>query len=312
MVATWSTDAVRGKEAFSYWRYVVREAVLNVGTEARSDAFSARISWRKVGDLRLSNFESSPHVLVRTQQHLSGAEADNYLISLQREGESHISQGGEDFVLSPGEIAIVNGHQPFLTRFPTPVSRIIAVVPRAALERRAPWISKSPVRKIDAKSPFVALIRSHLVQLTDFEANLNDAEATLLTENLCNLVALASAREVPTDQWAPTLQIEALLTFCRQNLTDCDLSPQTIAAHFGISVRTVHQRFSSFGTTFGRWLLDNRLVACRQTLLDPAQSKLKISEIAYCWGFNDLSHFNRLYRSKFGETPGDTRLASRC
>jgi AraC family transcriptional activator of tynA and feaB len=34
---------------------------------------------------------------------------------------------------------------------------------------------------------------------------------------------------------------------------------------------------------------------------------LNISEIAYAWGFNDLSHFNRAFRARFGMTPREWR-----
>jgi AraC-like DNA-binding protein len=32
-----------------------------------------------------------------------------------------------------------------------------------------------------------------------------------------------------------------------------------------------------------------------------------ISMIAFAAGFSDLSHFNRTYRRRFGETPSETR-----
>lgn len=311
MAATWSTDTVRGKETFSYWRYVVREAVLNVAPETDSGDFKACISWRKLGKLKFSNFVSSPHILFRKREHLAEAENDNYLISLQREGRSLISQGGDDFSLEPGEIAIVDGQQPFRTTFPEKVSRAIAVIPRRALENRAPWIQRSPIRKISADSSFIGLIQNHLLRLTDFRDDFSEAEAMLLTENLCNLIALASARAIPTDRWKPTLQIEAILAFCRNNLSNPELSIQSVASRFKISVRTVHQRFSEHGTSFGRWIVNNRLDACQQALQDPSRRALTITEIAYSLGFNDLSHFNRLYRARFGETPGASRAATR-
>ena len=36
-------------------------------------------------------------------------------------------------------------------------------------------------------------------------------------------------------------------------------------------------------------------------------ARSKISEIAYRWGFNDLSHFNKAFRERFGRTPGEWR-----
>jgi AraC-like DNA-binding protein len=85
------------------------------------------------------------------------------------------------------------------------------------------------------------------------------------------------------------------------------LSPQAVAAHFGISVRTLHLRFEALGQSFGRWVLGSRLDGCCRSLGDPGQRNASISDIAYRWGFNDLSHFNKRFRSRFGMSPREWR-----
>jgi AraC-like DNA-binding protein len=72
-------------------------------------------------------------------------------------------------------------------------------------------------------------------------------------------------------------------------------------------VRTLHARFRQIGQTFGRWLLEQRLQGCRAALRDPRQRARQISQIAYAWGFNDLSYFNRAFRRRFEITPRDWR-----
>jgi AraC family transcriptional activator of tynA and feaB len=72
-------------------------------------------------------------------------------------------------------------------------------------------------------------------------------------------------------------------------------------------VRTVHNRFEEIGLSFGRWLLDARLEACHHTLAGTGARHVAISAIAFGWGFNDLSHFNRAFKAKFGATPGRVR-----
>lgn len=302
-MATWSTDTVKPSEGFAFWHDVVCQAVLNVATEARPDSFRARMSGHSFGPLRFASFESTGHEIVRSPAHVARAPADNYLISLQRAGRSLIEQGDSRFVLEPGEIAILDGQIPFRVGFPGPVSRAIAVVPRRILDARAPWLRRANLRKIDARSPFADLTRRHLLQLADSQ-RLEASEANLLTDNLCNLLALASSREAPS---APELQLEAMLAFCRRQLADPDLSPAAIAAQFGVSVRTVHARFEKSGRSFRRWALENRLEACGKALRDPAQRGSSISEIAYRWGFNDLSHFTKSFRAQFGLSPREWR-----
>jgi hypothetical protein len=52
-VDIWSTDATRARERFSYWRDAVCHAVFNISIEAPPERFSAHITARSAGPLRL-------------------------------------------------------------------------------------------------------------------------------------------------------------------------------------------------------------------------------------------------------------------
>jgi len=45
-------------------------------------------------------------------------------------------------------------------------------------------------------------------------------------------------------------------------------------------------------------------------LTDPSHLHLAIIDIAFAVGFSDVSHFNRTFRRRFGETPSGIRAAS--
>jgi AraC-like DNA-binding protein len=309
-VRTWSTDIVKASEGFAFWHEAVCQAVLAVSTEAPSERFQARISGQTFGALRFAFFTSTRHEIIRSRTHIARSSEDNYLVSLQQSGQSQISQDDEAFPLDPGEIALLDGQRPFRVAFPAEVQRVLAVVPRKILDARAPWLRKTPARKVAASSPYADLTRRHLIQLAARDRGLGESEASLLTDNLCNLLALATAPDPAIERPQPQVQLETLLAFCRRNLCDAELSPQKVATHCRISVRTVHLRFERIGQTFSRWLLENRLEACQKALRDPHQIILSISEIAYRWGFNDLSHFNKTFRSRYGSTPREWRVSA--
>jgi AraC-like DNA-binding protein len=132
-------------------------------------------------------------------------------------------------------------------------------------------------------------------------------DAAIRDDDLFNVLRLSLAHGIPAAALRPDVRLTALLGYCRDNLTNPELSPQMVAAHFGISVRTLHLRFAQIGQSFGRWLLGHRLEACRAALRDPAQQGASIAEIAYRCGFNDLSHFCKVFRTRFGETPRTCR-----
>jgi AraC-like DNA-binding protein len=178
------------------------------------------------------------------------------------------------------------------------------------VERRAPWLRHCRPRRLAANSKFIDLTWHHMLELSNDHLTLNESATRLLADNLCNLVALASAADIGPNRLQPELQTEALLAFCRQNLHDAELSPQRVADSLGISVRTLHSRFKAIDQTFGRWLLDNRLEACRTALRDENQQPFKISDVAYRWGFSDLSYFNKMFRARFDMTPREWRNAN--
>ena len=301
-----STDKTPERERFAHWRECVR-ALFNVSAEAPSDrGFSGRAVIRSAGPFRFLVSESTGFQAAWSRRDLANAYSDHFSIYLQLSGRTISARGEETISLEAGDIGFSNGRQRSLRAW-MGGRYAIAMVPRVMIERRAPWIGNRPHLKLGSHARFSGNLRLHMMELTSDDLRLNESETGLLADSLCNLVALAAAEGIPSQRLQPELQLEALLAFCRQNLHDPDLTPQRAADYLGISVRTLHARFRQIGQTFGRWLLDNRLDSCSIALRDPNQRALNISEIAYRWGFNDLSYFNKAFRAQFAMTPGEWR-----
>ena len=82
-----------------------------------------------------------------------------------------------------------------------------------------------------------------------------------------------------------------------------------VAQACGISVRYLHQVFSTSGTSVSQWVRELRLIACEQQLRE-ARRKESIAEIAYQWGFGDQAQFSRHFRAYFGCTAKQLRTRS--
>lgn len=52
-----------------------------------------------------------------------------------------------------------------------------------------------------------------------------------------------------------------------------------------------------------RHVWQHRLEKCCSDMLEPLHKGKRISEIALRWDFNDLSHFSREFRQRFGCAP---------
>lgn len=309
IVRSWSTDATKGRERFAYWREAVCQAVLNVDTvEPPEEGFFGDIAAVSVGEGRFVRFSSAPHRIIRTRRMADRALDEHYLLSVQLSGASRIEQGDEAVAMAPGEIALLDGTRPFEVGFPRQVGRMIAVVPRRAVESRAPWLATRGLRKLQGNAWCADLLRQHLGRLADPEAKLIGAE--LLFDNFCNLTALATLPEARLAAAPSALQTEAMLSYLRRNASDPDLDAAAVAAQFGVSVRTVHNRFAAIGTSLGKWLLDHRLETTRRALEGQVWSGYSIAQIAYAAGFSDLSHFTKAFKARFGMTPRECRAAA--
>jgi AraC family transcriptional regulator, positive regulator of tynA and feaB len=303
-----STDAAPLHERFSYWREAVRKATagfFGMPTQASPGVFSARAALRSCGPFRFVMAESrTSYQIVRTRRDVANTPLDHYGFYLQLSGQTISVRGEETIKLHDGDIGFCVGG-PY--RGEHSGRCVITMLPRAMIERRAPWLRDPPNRRLAANARFANHLRLHMMELAAAGPPLGATQTSLLADSLCNLVALAAADDIPATRLQPELQLEALLAFCRENLHDPDLSPQQAADHVGISVRTLHSRFHQIGQTFGRWVLENRLEACGTALRDPQQRPLNISEIAYRWGFSDLSYFSKAFRAQFDMTPGEWR-----
>jgi AraC family transcriptional regulator, positive regulator of tynA and feaB len=302
------TDKTPVRERFGLWREGARH-LLGVVAEAPQDHqnFSGRAFVRSTGPFRFVTSESTG--FRAGWGRTDGPHADYYSILLQLSGRTIATRGDEAVALEAGDIGFCDGRRRRLSaRFGGRYA--VAILPRAMLERRAPWLRTGPLTKLGPNVRFSESARLHMMELTSDGASLSESQAALLVDSFCNLLALASAEELPLKRMQGELQMEALLSFCRQNLSDAELSPQQAADHLGISVRTLHTRFRQTGRSFGRWLLESRLEGCSAALRDAKQQARNISEIAYRWGFNDLSYFNKTFRAQYGMTPGEWRQGS--
>ena len=303
----WSTDSIPERDRFSFWREIICNTIFSISPEAPSERFCARVRVRSSGARRFAMCQSTSYEIVRTQRDVDRAPADYYTVYLQLQGQTSIDQCGVSAPLACNDIVLSDCRRPYTANLSNDGLRAVAVLPRPMVNSRAPWLNERPLHKLPSNSPYLDLARRHMIQL--MSERLSDGETDLLTENLCNLLALASAPDIPPSRLRTELQTVAMLAFCRQNLHRTELSPQFVADHFGISLRTLHGRFQKLGTTFGRWLLEARLDSCSVALKDVRQRRY-VSEIAYNCGFNDLSHFNKAFRARFEMSPTEWRQNS--
>jgi AraC-like DNA-binding protein len=100
-------------------------------------------------------------------------------------------------------------------------------------------------------------------------------------------------------------RLNAALSSISARFQEPGLRIATVAETQGISTRYLQQLLESSGTSFTAYINDLRLQRAFKLLTEHPERR--IVEIALEVGFSDISHFNRLFRARFGDTPSGVR-----
>jgi AraC-like DNA-binding protein len=120
----------------------------------------------------------------------------------------------------------------------------------------------------------------------------------------------AAARSALDGQGLRTARVAVALQHMAEHYIDPGYDVGDCAAYLGISVRYLQVLFVAGGIRFSEELKRLRLERARNLLADPLNATLRVTNIALDCGFSDISHFNRQFRARFGESPTSVRGAA--
>ena len=117
-------------------------------------------------------------------------------------------------------------------------------------------------------------------------------------------VALASSLYADSFKGKSNGRIDSVKQFIENHITE-KISLENLASLAGMSTSTFCRYFKKCtGRTMANYIIDLRLANASRALLD---TKKNISEICYSCGFNNISHFNRLFKERKNMTPTEFR-----
>jgi AraC-like DNA-binding protein len=105
-------------------------------------------------------------------------------------------------------------------------------------------------------------------------------------------------------------RVRAIMAEIARRFSDPDFDLDNVARTLGLSRRYVQQLLQETGKSLHEHLVERRLERSFAMLTDRRYLHLAIIDIAFAVGFGDVSHFNRVFRRRFAETPSDVRAAA--
>jgi AraC-like DNA-binding protein len=231
-----------------------------------------------------------------------------------------VSSMGRQLTLNEGDAVLLDGAHPFTIHRHDIGSSYLVRIPRGRMAQLVFLAETIVMRKLpnaagssrlfttyldavllhaDRATPLVRQITyRHVSDLLSILLDPSDSAATELAEPdgivLDEISGLSAVR------------FQAARAYIVEHARD-QISIRQVADHLGITERHLQRQFESHGTTFTAFLNDIRLARAHAMLCDRASDRFRIRSICFQTGFRDVSHFNRVFRARYGCTPAEVR-----
>jgi AraC family transcriptional regulator, positive regulator of tynA and feaB len=314
---SWNTEELPDHEQFTYWREVLCEAFVTLRPERpreqNSDRFPSRVTAHPLSTINVTTVQSKAHHVIRGDAEIRRSPHEVYFLNLQLAGRCRYETEGRETIVGPNEFAIVDSTRPYFLDFMDDWKVFSFRIPRHMLRPllQAPERSTGIcVSSGDVLGEItVGFLKSVATRMEDVPSEAMEPLAgDLVSLSALSLGATEEAR-MGQRQSARRGLYAAIVKFIETNLADPLLSAPSVAAHFRISTRYLHRVFEERDKSFGQVVLERRLLRCAGDL--GASVDFRISDVAFRWGFSDISHFNRSFRQRFGFSPREYRCRLR-
>jgi AraC-like DNA-binding protein len=130
-----------------------------------------------------------------------------------------------------------------------------------------------------------------------------------IVDLIVGALARADGRESQGDLYCrKAARLAAIKRLVESDFREPTFDTRHAARKLGISERYIQKLFEETDVTFSDYVAERRLCDAREKLLDRQFDGMKIQDIAWSAGFSDISHFNRMFRRRFGEKPSALRV----
>lgn len=304
-----STDRLPASARAGHWNAVIAEAYFPLDLTFRDAArFEGQLELGSVGDVSLSRLRTEPVQYERHRHHISGATQEEYLITIPRQSPVDFRQLGREVCCDPGGFILERGDEPYRFFYSAANDLCVLKVAKPVLATKLRNPDRYCALVFNGREGIGSLFTTMAQQIQKHGAS-DPISGAVLGRHLVELLALALDRTSDVDTGAGSSVREAhrrrAEAVILKDLSNPDLSPETIAEAVGISKRYLHELFAEVNSTVSQYVREQRLRAARDLMMMPNLGQM--SDIAYRFGFSDQAQFSRLFKAMFGQTPSGFR-----
>jgi AraC-like DNA-binding protein len=315
-ILRFSTDEVPERDRAAVMREVYGRSVVRMDIEpVHGEPAQLRLVARSLPGLVAASYSLSPQVARRTPEHLADGN-DDVVLSMSPTGGHVVSHLGRELSIGGSVGLLMSTADRAQINIPSMQDRLSLALSRRKLADMVPGLEDAFMRPIPQNAEALRLLTSY-VRLLDGALTLTTPEVR--RSFICHVYDLAAlaigasrdAAEIAKDRGVRAARLHAIKADILASSNQHKLTLAALAVRHGVTPRYVQMLFEHEGTTFSRFLLDQRLTRAHRMLNDRELADRTVGAIAYEAGFGDLSHFNRAFRRRYGESPSQVRSLAR-
>jgi AraC-like DNA-binding protein len=275
--------------------------------------FTAHFEATAVGTTRTALCNAAVNKMVRTRQTVVAEGVDEFVICINRGNTPMLTQQlGREALVDPAAAVLMSMTEPGSVRA-NGFNYLMVGVPRAELATLVPNLDDAAIHPLDPVGEPLRYLRRYVAFLHGVDAAEADpALAGHIRTTLTDLFALTigagrDAAQVARMRGLRAARLREILAEIRANFANPAFSPRHLAQKLALSPRYVQSLLHETGVSFTERVLELRLQKARTMLMSHHSGRLKVSEIAYACGFNEISYFNQAFRRRFGAAPTQFR-----
>lgn len=312
--ARFSTGALPQRERLSAYRDMLGRSVGNFEVEAIGDGFEFSSNALALPGLGVAQIASSALRIERTRDMAADATRD-LVFAVVHEGSSSRKQRGQELVVKDSGAFLSSSHDRIVTE------RSAARLTNYSLLSTdlAPAVSdldRAMLTAIPVDSEAVRLLTGYTSLLFSGGVPEGPCSCRLVVNHIHDLIALALGATQDAVEIAKSRGLRAARSadlYARAGrlialrFDEPDLASGEIAHGLGVSLRLLQRVFAERGETVMGRLWQERVRRAAQLLSAPEAADRSITDIAFACGFNDSSHFGRVFAERMGMAPSRWR-----
>ncbi len=309
-----ATEMLPERERFAAFREEFARRVLMMDVIDHSDGRPRiDVTFMPLGEVAVGTLAATPAEFIRHKHHVKD-RSDGFILQFIERGPIHLAHVNEERTYDTGSANFVDQERPLRGFGPRHLSIRNIAVRAAALKTLVAHpedLAGQPVHT----GPALRLLDGYLRSLTSLEEAPSAELAPIIGIHLLDLVAAAlgptaDAAEIVAKRGVKAARLRAIQAEIARRFSDPDFDLDSVARTLGLSRRYVQQLLEETGKSFTERLAERRLERSFAMLSDRRCLHLAIIDIAFAAGFGDVSHFNRMFRRRFGETPSGVRAVA--